>query len=166
MEEVIEYMYIHSKHPSSAIVKPKTPWQLVALLFCAGQHYKSVKLAVSGRLANGYSMQAVQMCMQPSIGSTDKVCQHTLTSKSGEQRCWACTTAVLLQKSTQRRLQFNVSCCCTCTSLLWSFAIPQGDSQSHKLCLTFGGSSSATYVLPISVPTTQCMCYSHTGLSA
>jgi len=126
MEEVTKY----SKHPRSAIVTPKTPWQLTALLFCAGQRDKSAKLAISGQLANGYNMQAVQLCMQPNVGSTDKVCQHTLHSKSGEQRCWAWTTAVLLQNSTKRRLQFNVSLCCTHTSLLWSFAVPQGDLQA------------------------------------
>jgi len=161
VEEVIQ----KSKEPLSAMVKPKMPWQ-IRFLFCAGQCDNSARLAVSGRLANGYSTQAVHMCVQPNIGSTDEVCQHTLHSKSGEQRCWARTTAVLLQNSTQRGLHFNVSLCCTCTSLLWSFAIPQGDSQSHKLCLTFGGSSSATYVLPISVPATQCMCYNNIGLSA
>ncbi len=92
------------KHPTSAIVKPNKPWQLIALLFCAGQRKKSAKLAISDGLANRYNMQAVQLCMQP-----DKVCQHTLHSKSGEQRCWAWTTGVRLQNSTQHGLHFDVS---------------------------------------------------------
>jgi len=126
MEEVIQY----SKDPLSAIVKSKKPWQLIALLFCAGQRYTSARLAVSGRLANLYNMQAVQICVQPNISSADKLCQHTLHSKSGEQRCWAWTDAVLLQHSTQRGLQSNVSLCCSCTSILWSFSVPQGDLQA------------------------------------
>ena len=65
MKEVIQY----SKEPLSAAVKPKKPRQLIALLFCVGQHDKFARLAISGRLANGHNMQAVQMCRQPDIGT-------------------------------------------------------------------------------------------------
>ncbi len=155
MEEVIQY----SKDPLSAILKSKKTWQLIALLFCAGRtHLRDWQYLVG--------LQMVTTCkLYKSACSPTSVAQINYASIP-------CTASQVNRGAGRGQMQSFCSIAHsagysqTCLYVVhahpfsghFRFLKEIYKPNLHKLCLTFGGSSSAAYVLPISVPAAQCMC--------